>query len=218
MNLTIGSQKPRMTSREIAALTGSPHDAVLKTVRRLVAEGVVSANETPYKNEQNGQTYAQFSLSFRDTMVVVSGYSSELRAKIIDRWQELEAGAADPLAALPAEQRALVALMVDNAAIKAQQAAQALQIEAQADSIKRIEAKQSAFANGAAFFTVIGYGVHRGISFGLTDAAALGRAAGKLSREAGIAIDKVSDPRFGKVNSYHESMLDAALIKLHGGM
>lgn len=89
-----GGQAATMTSREIAELTGSPHDAVLKTIRRLVAEGVVSANETPYSHPQNGQTYPQFVLDFRDTMVVVSGYSSELRAKIIDRWQTLEAAAA----------------------------------------------------------------------------------------------------------------------------
>lgn len=81
-----------MTSRDVAELTGSTHDAVLKTIRRLVAEGVVSANETPYSHPQNGQTYPQFVLDFRNTMVVVSGYSSELRARIIDRWQELEAG------------------------------------------------------------------------------------------------------------------------------
>jgi len=82
-----------MTSREISELTGSPHDAVLKTVRRLIEEGVVSGNETPYTHPQNGQTYTEFQLSFRDTMVVASGYSAELRARIIDRWQELEAQA-----------------------------------------------------------------------------------------------------------------------------
>lgn len=82
--------QPTMTSREIADVSGSSHDSVLKTVRRLVAEGVVSANETPYTHQQNGQTYLEFCLSFRDTMVVVSGYSAELRAKIIDRWQDLE--------------------------------------------------------------------------------------------------------------------------------
>lgn len=87
----IVQQHPTMTSREIAELTGSTHDAVLKTIRRLLAEGVVSGNETPYKHPQNSQTYSEFLLSFRDTMVVVSGYSAELRAKIIDRWQELEA-------------------------------------------------------------------------------------------------------------------------------
>lgn len=91
--LNIGGGQPlTMSSREISDLTGSTHDNVLKTIRRLAADGVVSGNETPYRHPQNGQTYQEFLLSFRDTMVVVSGYSAELRAKIIDRWQELEAG------------------------------------------------------------------------------------------------------------------------------
>lgn len=83
-----------MSSREIADLTGSAHDNVLKTIRALVAKGVVLGNETPYVHPQNGQTYTEFLLSYRDTMVVVSGYSVELRARIIDRWQELESGIA----------------------------------------------------------------------------------------------------------------------------
>ncbi|HEV2594150.1 MAG TPA: phage antirepressor KilAC domain-containing protein [Sphingomicrobium sp.] len=83
-----------MSSREIAALTGSTHDNVLKTVRSLVERGVIFGNETPYRHPQNGQMYSEFLLSFRDTMVVVSGYSAELRARIIDRWQDLEKGAA----------------------------------------------------------------------------------------------------------------------------
>ena len=82
-----------MSSREIAELTGSTHDNVLKTVRALVAKGVVSSNDTPYVHPQNGQIYREFLLSQRDTFVVVSGYSVELRARIIDRWQELEARA-----------------------------------------------------------------------------------------------------------------------------
>lgn len=88
--------KPMMSSREIADLTGSTHDNVLKTIRRLTAEGVVSPNETPYVHPQNGQTYTELLLDFRDTLVVVSGYSVMLRTKIIDRWQELEQEARDP--------------------------------------------------------------------------------------------------------------------------
>lgn len=38
-----------MSSREIAELTGSSHDNVLKTARALVAKGVVSSNDTPYQ-------------------------------------------------------------------------------------------------------------------------------------------------------------------------
>lgn len=136
----IVQQHPTMTSREIAELTGSTHDAVLKTIRRLLAEGIVSGNETPYKHPQNSQTYSEFRLSFRDTMVVVSGYSAELRAKIIDRWQELEAkqlaapaAAPKPSAISPAKEfRAifgiarLIGLDKNAAAISANQGTAAL--------------------------------------------------------------------------------------------
>lgn len=89
MNLTTTSVTT-MSSREIAVLVDSTHDSVLKTIRRLVSEGVVFGTETPYTHEQNGQTYSEFKLSFRDTMIVASGYNSRMRAKIIDRWQVLE--------------------------------------------------------------------------------------------------------------------------------
>lgn len=86
-------QEMTMSSREIAYLTSSTHDNVLKSIRKLVSEGVVSCNETLYRHEQNNQMYPEFTLNFRDTMVVVSGYSAELRARIIDRWQTLEQSA-----------------------------------------------------------------------------------------------------------------------------
>jgi len=46
-----------------------------------------------YINEQNGQEYPCYKLPYRETMILVSGYSVELRAKVIDRWLELEKAA-----------------------------------------------------------------------------------------------------------------------------
>ena len=94
MNLPILSTGCQtMSSREIAELFGTTHDSVLKTVRGLIARGVVSGNETPYTHPQNGQQYPEFLLNYRNTMIVASGYSPEMRARIIDRWIELEQSA-----------------------------------------------------------------------------------------------------------------------------
>jgi len=97
MNLVKLDSVQTMSSREIAELTGSSHDNVLKTIRKLISEGIVFGNETPYVNQQNKQTYSELVMDFRNTMIVVSGYSPELRARIIDRWQELEAKQAPQL-------------------------------------------------------------------------------------------------------------------------
>ena len=94
MNLPIlPTAAQTMSSREIAELVGTTHDSVLKTVRGLIARGVVSGNETPYTHPQNGQQYPEFLLNYRNTMIVASGYSPEMRARIIDRWIELEQSA-----------------------------------------------------------------------------------------------------------------------------
>lgn len=97
MNAIITTSQQTMTSRQIAEAVGSDHHNVLATVRRLIKEGVISGNETPYTHPQNGQQYIEFQLDYRNTMVVASGYNAELRAKIIDRWLELERGAAPKL-------------------------------------------------------------------------------------------------------------------------
>jgi hypothetical protein len=77
------------------------------------------------------------------------------------------------------------------------------------DKIRRIEAKQEAFEEGSKYFTVIGYAVWKGMpALSLSEASSLGKKAAMLSRERGALIDKVRDPRFGIVNSYHQDVLD----------
>ena len=84
------SPRQFMSTREVAELTGKSHDNVLRDARALAKRGVLKSEETPYRHPQNGQHYPEFLLDQRDALVLVSGYSPTLRARIIDRWQELE--------------------------------------------------------------------------------------------------------------------------------
>lgn len=83
-----------MSSREIAELADKRHDHVMRDIRVMLIElhgegGLPNFGDT-YRNEQNGQDYPIFRLPKRESLILVSGYNLTMRAKIIDRWQELE--------------------------------------------------------------------------------------------------------------------------------
>ncbi|MBS1053516.1 phage antirepressor KilAC domain-containing protein [Gluconobacter kondonii] len=133
-----------MSSREIAELTGSGHDNVLKTVRSLIKRGVVSGNETPYVHSQNRQTYTEILIDYRNTMVVVSGYSPELRAKVIDRWMELETRAAVGQAVPTSFREALLLAADQQEKIEAQEKALAV-VTPKAAALDRISTADGSY-------------------------------------------------------------------------
>lgn len=61
-------------------------------------------------------------------------------------------------------------------------------------------------------FTVMGYANLVGQKLDFGTASKLGRKCAELSRAQGMVIGDVSDPRFGKVHSYHESVLQSVLL------
>jgi phage regulator Rha-like protein len=80
-----------MTSREIAELTGKRHDNVMADIRQMLSDLELHAPDFSgaYKTER-GNEYEFFTLPKRETYILITGYSVTMRAKIIDRWQELE--------------------------------------------------------------------------------------------------------------------------------
>ena len=78
-----------MSSREIAELTGKDHKHVLTDVRNMCESlKIQSAEFSAQYKDSTGRTLPCFNLPKRETLILVSGYNVELRAKIIDRWQE----------------------------------------------------------------------------------------------------------------------------------
>jgi len=91
-----------MSSLEIAELVGSRHDSVKLTINRLASEhsdalGNVTRKAViqlpPMVEVKNhlGQTVQVYSVCKRDSFVVVAQLCPEFTARLVDRWQELEA-------------------------------------------------------------------------------------------------------------------------------
>lgn len=85
----------------------------------LHGEGGVLSFEHTLVNSQNGQSYPIFNLLKRETLNLVSGYSVGMRAKIIDRWQELEEQAQRAHHAIPQSLPEALRLAADLAEMKA---------------------------------------------------------------------------------------------------
>ena len=81
-----------MSSREIAEIISNRHSVVCRSIERLIEKGVIKGYAPMvYTHEQNGQQYYEYHLEKRDTYIVVAQLSPEFTAKLVDRWQELEA-------------------------------------------------------------------------------------------------------------------------------
>tara|TARA_R110000850_G_scaffold165803_2_gene290844 strand:+ start:2638 stop:3270 length:633 start_codon:yes stop_codon:yes gene_type:complete len=89
MNNLITTAKT-MSSREIAELTGSTHEAVKKSARRLEANNLLTSPLAESVFHSRGKPYQELSFNKRDSLVLVARLSPEFTAAIIDRWQELE--------------------------------------------------------------------------------------------------------------------------------
>lgn len=90
-----------MSSHQIAELTGKLHQHVMRDIRNLISglsaqSTSGSGNYSSYVIEEdtykdaNGNDRACYNLNKKACLLLASGYNVLLRAKIIDRWEELE--------------------------------------------------------------------------------------------------------------------------------
>jgi len=82
-----------MSSREIADLVEKRHDNVLRTVETLAARGAITLPqfEEVSSDGPGPRAIGQYRIGKRDSYVVVAQLSPEFTARLVDRWQELEA-------------------------------------------------------------------------------------------------------------------------------
>lgn len=94
-----------MSSREIAELVESRHDSVKRTIETLSDKGVIvrpqAVDEQTSDAMGRPRTTSVYHLGKRDSLIVVAQLCPEFTARIVDRWQELEAVAAKPQHVIP---------------------------------------------------------------------------------------------------------------------
>jgi phage antirepressor YoqD-like protein len=88
-----------MSSREIAELVEKRHDKVKQSIERLAGRGVIDLPPLGEYLDSLGRTATEYRIGKRDSYVVVAQLSPEFTARLVDRWQELEAAAPPPVPA-----------------------------------------------------------------------------------------------------------------------
>lgn len=83
----------RMTSLQIAEITGKPHADVMKAIRKMepawskINEGNFSLVDY---QDKKGETRPCYSLNKEECLYIATKFNDEARAKLIKRWKELE--------------------------------------------------------------------------------------------------------------------------------
>ena len=83
----------RMTSLEIAEVTGKPHNDVLKAIRKM-EQAWVKVNGGNFSlvdyMDSKGELRPCYSLSKMECLYIATKFNDEARAKLVIRWQQLE--------------------------------------------------------------------------------------------------------------------------------
>lgn len=96
--------KEYMTSKEIATITGKPHNDVLKAIRAMepawykITEGNFSLSEY---TDPTGRKLPMYQLTKTECLYIATKFNDEARAKLVIRWEELETKERQTVPALP---------------------------------------------------------------------------------------------------------------------
>lgn len=128
---------PTMSTREIADLIGKQHSNIKISAERLSASGVIgtlAAQEFTH----NGNKYVEYLLNKRDSVILTAQNCPEFTARIVDRWQELEAQVAAPAPAfhIPTTLSGALRLAAEQAEVIEKQQAQ---LEAAAPAVEFVD-------------------------------------------------------------------------------
>ncbi|WP_240928649.1 Rha family transcriptional regulator [Pseudomonas fulva] len=206
-----------MSSREIADLVEARHNDVVSTIERLFAKNLLRSSRKSRREATGGRPIEVYDLIERDTHLVVAGYSDEHRARVIDRWQELESNKSQPLPANFAESLRALAEQVEANERISQQLDHAVATKAEIGSrreatamatasaaVKRANQLEAELGRNTRHATVTAVESALGIHLGKQGF----RPLKKYCKDNGITPEKVPCPRYGQVVAWPAAAWD----------
>lgn len=129
------TNKPSMTSLEIAELVEKRHDNVKRTIVTLASKDVIRSPQIEVLERINNLGFAVNDEVYkfageegkRDSIIVVAQLSPEFTARLVDRWKELEEGRARP--------KSQAELIAEMALLNVEQERRLYQVEEQVEAV-----------------------------------------------------------------------------------
>lgn len=223
----LGTAALSMTSLQIAELVESRHDKVKQSIERLAARdviqlpsvGEVQDNQSLSPNNKKKVYVFSGDQGKRDSIVVVAQLSPEFTARLVDRWQELEAqrkellpdfsNPADAARAWAAQYEARLLAEKTKAEIGSRREATAMNTASHA--IKKVARLEVQLDRSAQYATIKRMQmIYHGVKFDW-------RILKNASIEMDIPAIDVFDQNYGTVKAYHKDVWqEAYAIQIKG--
>jgi len=104
MELIQQNDQQTMSSRDIVDVVEKRHDSVKRTMDTLESKGLITITQSVEPTPGGGKPVTVYHVGKRDSYVVVAQLSPAFTARLVDRWEALESGKAEPVAAKPRSQ------------------------------------------------------------------------------------------------------------------
>lgn len=200
--VTINTDKT-ITSMEVAEMVGKEHSKLLRDIRTYTEQlneanlGLVDFFQQSTYIDKKGETRPCYNVTKKGCEFIAHKLTgikgTAFTARYINRFHDMEEE-------LKPKSPAEMLVVYANQLLENERRMNTIE-----SKVNEINAKIT--THNEDYFTIAGYASLRGVNIDTSKANMLGRKATKLSREYGYDIGKVTDTRFGKVNSYHLDIL-----------
>lgn len=200
--VTINTDKT-ITSMEVAEMVGKEHSKLLRDIRTYTEQlneanlGLVDFFQESTYIDKKGETRPCYNVTKKGCEFIAHKLTgikgTAFTARYINRFHDMEEE-------LKPKSPAEMLVVYANQLLENERRMNTIE-----SKVNEINARIT--THNEDYFTIAGYASLRGVNIDTSKANMLGRKATKLSREYGYDIGKVTDTRFGKVNSYHLDIL-----------